>query len=274
MQRAVLIMFVAMSLIPAGDAAGKLLTQTHGVAPIFVAWSRFAIGLLAILPFMPRSGWRLLRNWRIWARAALLAGGISAIQMALRLEEIATVFAAFFVGPLLSYALAMVFLREAVTPLRSALIVMGFCGVLVVVQPGGGASVGLLWALLAGSCYGVFLVMSRWLGHLASPLALTSTQLFIAAFLLLPLGLWHLPPLDLPVVALTATSAVCSMLGNLLLLYAYQFAPATRVAPLVYFQLLAAVGLGWAVFGDLPDTWTWVGLGIIIVAGFGSARLR
>ena len=65
MQRAVLIMFVAMSLIPAGDSAGKLLTSTLGVAPVFVAWSRFALGALMVLPFLSRGAVRLFRDWRI-----------------------------------------------------------------------------------------------------------------------------------------------------------------------------------------------------------------
>lgn len=274
MRRAVFIMFVAMSLIPAGDSAGKVLTQQLGVAPLFVAWSRFAVGAVIVLPFVPRGAWRLLRDWRIWVRAATLAAGISAIQTALRTEQIATVFAAFFIGPLISYVLAAVFLRETVTRLRSALILVGFLGVLIVVRPGMGASAGLLWAVLAGVCYGVFLTMSRWLGHLGSPLSLTFTQLVIAAILLLPLGLANAPPATATVAGLASLSALCSMLGNLLLLFAYAHAPATRLAPLVYFQLIAAVGLGWLVFDDLPDVWTWTGLVVILGAGIASTRLR
>lgn len=274
MQRAVLIMFLAMSMIPAGDSAGKLLTSMHGTAPLFVAWSRFLVGTLLILPFVPLSAWSLLCNWRIWVRATILAMGISCIQTALQTEEITTVFAAFFIGPLISYLLAVVFLREPVTPMRSALIVLGFIGVLIVVRPGMGASIGVLWAVAAGTCYGVFLTMSRWLGPLASPLAMTFIQLFIAALVLLPLGLGNLPTFTGTVVGLTLISALCSMMGNLLLLYAYQLVPATRIAPLVYFQLVAAVGLGWLIFNDLPDIWTWTGLVVILTAGLASARLR
>ncbi len=84
MQRAVLIMFVAMSLIPAGDAAGKLLSSQLGVAPLFVAWSRFLLGAILVLPFMPAGTMRLMRDWRIWVRAAILACGISSIQTALQ----------------------------------------------------------------------------------------------------------------------------------------------------------------------------------------------
>ena len=274
MQRAVIIMFLAMSLIPLGDSAGKVLTGSHEAAPIFVAWSRFAIGTLLLLPFAPRGTWNLLRNWRIWVRAFTLAGGISCIQMALRVEEIATVFAAFFIGPLISYVLAAVFLREPVTLLRSVLVALGFVGVLIVVRPGMGASTGVLWALVAGCSYGMFLTMSRWLGPLGTPMAMTFSQLLVSALILLPFGLTNIPNITGTVVALTAASALFSMLGNLLLLYAYGLAPATRLAPLVYFQLLAAITLGWFIFGNLPDIWTWTGLFVILTAGLASARLR
>ena len=170
--------------------------------------------------------------------------------------------------------LAVLFLREPVTHLRTALVVLGFIGVLVVVRPGMGATTGVLWALMAGTFYGIFLTMSRWLGPLGTPLEMTLTQLVVAAVLLLPFGVVNFPAMSAPVAALTVASALCSMLGNLLLLYAYKVAPATLIAPMVYFQLVAAVGLGWLVFGALPDLWTWIGLAVILSAGLASTRLR
>ncbi|KIN75029.1 Integral membrane protein DUF6 [Sulfitobacter noctilucae] len=274
MFRAVLIMFVAMSLIPAGDSAGKLLTTTQGVTPVFVAWSRFVLGALLVLPFLPAGTWALMRDWRIWVRAGALACGITSIQTALQTADVATVFAAFFIGPMFSYVLAAIFLREPVTPLRSLLILAGFGGVFMVVRPGINVEPGVLWAVAAGLFYGAFLTMSRWLTGAGSPIALIFSQLSLSALFLLPFGLLNLPVMSASVSALTLTSAACSMLGNLLLLYAYRLAPATKIAPLVYFQLIAAVVLGWAVFGDLPDTWTWAGLAVIVAAGLASTRLR
>jgi drug/metabolite transporter (DMT)-like permease len=273
MQRAALIMFVAMSMIPAGDSAGKILSSQLGVSPLFVAWSRFALGMVLVAPFVPAGTMKLMRDWRIWVRAAVLACGISSIQTALQTAEIATVFAAFFVGPMFSYVLAAVFLKEPVTVLRSVLILIGFAGVLLVVRPGE-AEPGVLWAVTAGLCYGVFLTLSRALSHLGTPLSLTFTQMLIAAILLAPLGLSQMPPATAQIAGLTFASALCSMLGNLLLLYAYRIAPATKLAPLVYFQLIAAVGLGWVIFADLPDAYTWAGLALIISAGLASTRLR
>ena len=83
-----------------------------------------------------------------------------------------------------------------------------------------------------------------------------------------------MPDLTGPIASLTVVSAACSMVGNLLMLYTYRLVPATKVAPLIYFQLLSAVTLGWLLFGALPDVLTWAGLGVILVAGIASTRLR
>ena len=274
MQAAVIIMFIAMSMIPAGDSAGKLLTTTLSVAPVFVAWSRFALGAAMVMPFLARSDFSVLRDIRIWLRAAVLAAGITSIQTALKSADIATVFAAFFIGPLFSYLLAVLFLREPVTWLRSLLVLTGFAGVLLVVRPQADVAPGVLWAVLAGLCYGTYLTMSRWLSDVGTPRGQIFSQLLISAVLLLPVGIATLPDFTGTIAVLTAVSALFSMLGNLLLLYAYRLAPATRLAPLVYFQLIAAVILGFVIFGDLPDVFTWAGLVLIISAGIASARLR
>ena len=89
MQQAVLIMFLAMSLIPGGDAAGKMLSSSLGVSPLFVAWSRFAVGTVLILPFLPEGTFGLLRDKRVWLRALCLTCGITSIQFALQQAEIA-----------------------------------------------------------------------------------------------------------------------------------------------------------------------------------------
>ena len=273
MPHAAAIMFLAMSLIPAGDAAGKVLT-TQGIAPVYVAWSRFLIGALLILPFFGREARSLAGDWRIWLRGALLACGITSIQTALKTAPIGDVFAAFFVGPLVSYILAGLFLKEPMSKQRTALVFMGFIGVLLVVRPGGAMQPGLLFAVLAGVFYGAFLTASRWVSDVASPGALSVSQLIIGAILLTPLGWPNIPPLTPAIIGLTLASAAFSMAGNFILLFAYRMAPATSLSPLVYFQLFAAVLLGWLVFGDLPDLWTLCGMAIILAAGITVARLR
>ena len=165
MLKAMLIMLVAMSAIPAGDAASKILTSDLGVAPTYVVWTRFLIGGLVILPFTWRAGLSVWRDWRVWFRAALIGLGISCITRALQLAPLADVFGAFFIGPLVSFVLSVWLLKERANIIQAVLVLIGFFGVLFIVRPGFEASAGLGWALLAGCTYGAFLTAAQETRH-------------------------------------------------------------------------------------------------------------
>jgi drug/metabolite transporter (DMT)-like permease len=275
MLRAALLMILGMSLIPLGDSAGKALTSS-GVSPLFVAWTRFALGAVILLPFLRREHYDMaaLRDWRLAVRALLIVGGIVSILTALRTEPIANVFGAFFVGPVVSYVLSVVLLGERVTWVRTALLGLGFVGVLLIVRPGFGMTPGLGFALLAGAFYGSYLTASRWLSSAARPRTLLLSQLVTGAVVLAPLGLLAMPPMSGVVAGLLAVSAVASMAGNLLLIVAYKLAPATRLAPLVYTQLVAAAVYGVVFFGTFPDALALAGLGLLAASGAGAFLLR
>lgn len=282
--RALPLMLIAMALIPTGDTAGKLLTSDvsaggHSVAPVFVAWTRFAFGALLIAPFVLHIiELRLFKDWRIWLRGVLLVGGITCILTALATEPIANVFAAFFVGPIISWLLSVWLLREPFSALRLCLICLGFGGVILVVKPGFGMTPGMGLAVLAGFFYGCYLVMSRWMANVARPRAVLFSQLVIGAIILAVPGLWALPPVTgstvVPLAGLTLASAACSMLGNLLLISAYRQAEASRMAPFVYTQLIWAMLLGALVFGTLPDGIALAGIALLLISGFASLLVR
>lgn len=272
------LMVAAMALIPVGDAAGKALTAGHGAAPAFVAFARFAVGAAMVAAILGlRVDWRLYRDWRVWLRAGLIAAAIACIQTALRTEPLGAAFAAFFVGPIVSFALSVRLLGERATALQVACLALGFAGVLLIVRPGAGVSPGLLWALAGGALYGAFLTASRWIGGVAPPRQLMLSQTLLGTVLLAPLGLpaaGTLPPLDAAVVLLLAVSGVASASGNLLLILAYRRADASVLAPLVYVQLASATLVGWAAFGEWPDGMTAAGMAVIVVAGLGALAAR
>ena len=70
----------------------------------------------------------------------------------------------------------------------------------------------------------------------------------------------------MPVVASAAAPAI----GNLLHTIATRMADASRLAPLVYVQLVSATIMGIVVFGDWPDGWSLAGLGLLLASGFGA----
>lgn len=272
---AVGLMLLGMSFIPMGDAAGKLLSGSFGVEPGFIAWSRFAIGAaLAFVVLRQVPPRQMALDWRIWLRGALIAGAIFSIMNALKTEALASVFGAFFIGPAVSYILSVWLLHEVFSRVRLFLVLAGFVGVLMVVQPGPNMNIGLLFAVLAGCFYGAFLTASKWLMPVTAAPHLLLSQLLVGSVLLAPVGLTALPEISAPIAGLTLLSAGFSAAGNMLLIVAYGRATASSLAPLVYFQIVAATALGAFVFGTLPDALTWAGLVTILLAGTAAALVR
>jgi drug/metabolite transporter (DMT)-like permease len=209
-------------------------------------------------------------DWRLYLRAILIVGGIVSILTALKTEPMANVFGGFFVGPVVSYFLSALLLREQITPLRTLLLLVSFAGVLLVVRPGFGMTAGMGFAILAGCFHGGYLVATRWLAGDFRPRFLLFSQLLIGAILLAPFAMSERPEITVPLFSLITLSALGSAGGNLLLVIVNRTTPAGVVAPLIYSQLLAAMVIGWAVFGQWPDAFSLTGLVIIMVAGVSS----
>ncbi len=262
---------LGMSLIPLGDTAGKLMTQ-QGVSPIFITWTRALIGALFILPF---SGIKLeelehFLNWRIILRALLFVAAVTCIMISIRTEPLANAFGAFFIGPIFSYFLAALLLKEKISKFRSVLLFIGFFGTLLVIKPGFGMTMGMGFAVLAGFFYGGMLVANRWLTGMYRSRFILLSSLSIGAIVQTPFVIDSIPELNLNITLLVLLSAIASAIGNLLILEGNRRLPASVVAPFVYTQLIAATFFGYVVFNDLPDTLSFLGLVILLVSGFAS----
>ncbi|MDO5705588.1 MAG: DMT family transporter, partial [Paracoccus sp. (in: a-proteobacteria)] len=180
----------------------------------------------------------------------------------------------FFIGPVVSYLLAALLLRERVTWARFALLLLGFVGVLMVVQPGAGMGRGMGFALLAGCFYGGYLTATRWLAGAFRPRFLLASQLLIGSVLLAVPGLPQAPgAFDATMAALILGSAAASALGNYMLVRVSRTTLASVIAPLIYVQLIAAAFLGVVVFGDWPDTLALAGLAVIVGTGLAGLAL-
>ncbi len=261
----------AMFMIVGGDAAATVLTGA-GFPQVFVAWTRFALAAVLLAPFcgLRLAELRQFADWRLYLRTALIVGGIVCILTALKTEPMANVFGGFFVGPVVSYLLSALLLGERITPLRTLLLLVSFAGVLLVVRPGFGMTAGMGFAILAGCFHGAYLVATRWLAGGFRPRFLLLSQLAIGAVMLAPFAVVAVPAFTAPVIGLITLSALGSAAGNLLLVLVNRTTPAGVIAPLIYSQLLAAMIIGWAVFGQWPDGLSLIGLTIIMVAGVSS----
>lgn len=275
--RGSLLMMCAAMLIPLGDAIAKWAHIAFDVPISFMAWSRFALGAVLIAPFALRRGVRPLEmlHWQVLLRGAMISATVWLILQAVSREPIANVYGAFFVAPLLSFALAVLLLRERPSLMRIGLVCVGFVGVLLVVRPGFGLSAGLVFALLSGVFYALFLTANRWLAGKHRGMAMLWAQLSVGAVVMAPFGM------DMGASVWSSGLLVCVFLSastsagaNLMIVEAYRLVEATRLAPLVYVQLIAATLYGVLFFDTLPDAIALSGLGLLVASGFAALAMK
>jgi drug/metabolite transporter (DMT)-like permease len=75
------------------------------------------------------------------------------------------------------------------------------------------------------------------------------------------------PPQNLFDLLLFASLGLLGGTGHYLVIRAFQSGPAAVIAPLGYVELIGTAALGYFIFGNFPDLWTWLGAAIIIASG-------
>src|SRR5262249_12120281 len=129
----------------------------------------------------------------------------------------------------------------------------------------------LAWAVIFPLATALFFALYQLFTRLVSreddpwvTLAWTIAVGLVLTTLLLPFDWRAVNPPDW---ALLVLSGVLFGLGQFLLIRAYSFVPAAVLAPFTYVQTLAAIAFGVLVFHALPDLWTLLGTGLVILAG-------
>ncbi len=269
--KAVSLMTAGMVFVPLGDSFAKLAVESTSYSSFAVAWARFVLGMLIVLPLAAFLGSFKDLTWRYVIaqvlRGSLLAGTIVCIITAVGKAPLADAYGAFFVGPAVATLLARFVLGETVRRYQWWALIVGFVGVVLVLKPSAVVAPGQLWALGAGCFYGAYLTATRWASSVGPPLAQLAGQLCVGTILLAPFGYGELMSSELQSPAYLFGSGFCSALGNLLAISAFGFARAATLTPLVYFQLIAVTVLGYFVFRDFPDAVAGAGLLIILLAG-------
>ena len=273
--RGMLMVMMAVAIFSVMDSLSKYLTRFYPVA--LVAWSRYAFHLVLVVVVLgPRLRLALVRTARPGAqlvRGLLLAIASISFISAVKYMPLAEASAIAFLGPLLIVVMSVLFLKEKVEPARWIAVLCGFIGVLVIIRPGSSVFTwAALFPLANAVAFASYQILTRRLSGLESPY----TSIFYAGLigtLLLSATLpyvWVMPQNGLHMTLFVLTGALGG-LSHLILIKAYAYAPASRLAPFSYTQLIWVATIGYLVFGDFPDTWSLVGIGILMASGLYTA---
>ncbi|MGE0238172.1 MAG: DMT family transporter [Parvibaculaceae bacterium] len=263
------LMLAAMAILPFLDVAAKFLGQ-QGMPVIESVWARMFFGMIISLPFVLKG-----RSWRVLVpelpvlngtRAFLIVASTAFFFLSLGYLPIADTLAIYFVQPLIVTLLAPLILKEQVGMRRWIAVFVGFIGTLIIIRPGLQTfNLGILFALLAGAITGLYMIVTRKISQSADPMVTTfHTNAMGALMTSLAVGfVWVTPTPEQW--ALLLVLAVVALIGHYLVIAAYRFGEASLLAPLAYAEMIMAVVCGWWFFGDFPDRWTFLGVGILIV---------
>lgn len=253
--------------------AGVKWLGQHGVGVIeSLFYRQLGTTVAALLFVFATTGLGSLRTRRVGSHVMRMAIGLIAMGtnfLAMMLLPMAEATAIGFSVPIFSTLLAAMVLGEKTGPWRWGAVLLGFVGVLVIVQPGSGQvpAWGGLVAVAAALTTALATIAIRRLGATE---AAATTVFWFGASSLIPLGLampvaGRAHPLD--VFAILALMAAAGGAAQLLLTAALRYAPVALVMPMDYVNLLWASLLGLLIFSQSPSPWTFAGAPVIIAAG-------
>lgn len=238
---------------------------------IVIIWGRYFFHLLLIFIMFPKRIPTLLdcsdRLLQI-VRSVLVLLATACMFFALGYMPLADAVAITFVAPLLIVALSAVLLKEVVGPRRWGAVIVGFIGVMVIIRPGAGTfQIAALLPLTAALFYAIFQIITRIISHRSDPLNMlfyTAVTGAVVMTAIVPFS-WQTPSYDqwLMLVAI----GLLGGLGHYALIRAYERSETSLVAPFAYTEIIWATLLGFMVFGDFPDIYTFFGTVIIITSG-------
>lgn len=260
----------AFFLFSVMNVFAKLLSEHHHV--VEVAFYRNLISLMPMLFLIYAMGRKDILKiksspYKIIARSVIGTISLVATFGAFSLLPMADATSFLFTASLLIPALGFFFLKEKVGRYRWGAILVGFMGVLYMLQPTGDVNMtGAAVALSAAAMHAGLQVLLRSLGKTESPETVTFYFVFIGMFVaLIPMPLiftmptWHEVPL---IIGLGLTG----VLAQFLLSNAYKYAEAAVVTVFNYSGIIWATLFGWAIWNEWPTSTILTGAIVVIAS--------
>jgi len=246
---------------------GSVRYVSADVHPFEITFFRNLFGLIVLVPWFVAYGLEPLRTRRFGLHLLRATSNTVAMMMfflALSMTPLALVQALGFTAPLFATLLAIFILGERVRLRRWMALSAGFIGALIIVRPGlHPIDTGSLLTLGSAAVWGFTLITIKILSRTDSAVTITTYMVLLMSPLsLLPaLFYWTWPEpeawLWLVVCGVSGTAA------QLLMAQSFRVADATVVLPFDFTKIVWGALIGYLVFGEIVDIWTWMGAAVI-----------
>lgn len=248
-------------------------SEVHGAAlGEILFWRQFGAAVLVGGIVLGGPGWRSVATTRMPAHLLRAVMGLTAMAftfatvLALPLAEATTIG---FTMPIFATILGALILGEPTGWHRWLAVLVGFCGVLIVAQPGSGHFPiwGAVTGLAAASLTASVSILLRQIGRTEAAM---TTVFWFSTLSMLPLGILYVFVFKTHPIEVWLFLAGVGLLGGgaqLAMTSALGLGPVSVVVPMDYSSLIWATLFGWLVFDTLPGPATWIGAPIIVASG-------
>lgn len=264
----------ALWMLAAAFAFASLLASVRYLSRTFSAFEvvlfRNVIGLAIAAPMIAGAGFAALRTQRFGGH--VLRATLSYLAMvtnfwAMSFLAVSDTAALLFVIPLIALVIAAVALKERVDGPRWIAACIGFGGAMVIVRPGI-AAIDLPVIIMLGSAVlyaGAWISLKALAGSESAAVTVAYLNLLSLPLTLVPsLFVWVTPGWHhLPAIAVLGCAGWAAHYCQA---RSFASADASAVMPIDFMRLPFSAALGFALFGEVSDLWTWVGAAIIFAA--------
>ena len=270
-RRGILAMSLAMALFIANDALVKQVSATlPGPQLIFIRGLMATTLVLIMAQAMGHlKNWRLMLNTKLWLRSVVDAAASLTYLTAVFHLPLGNATAINLASPLFITVFAIFFFKERVTVVRGGLILLGFSGVLLVVQPSSeGFNIYAWIAVVATLLHATRDTLTRGIGLHVPALLIslaTAVSVALAAGGITLTQSWT--PVDNQSLALLFFASVFLSMAYYFLIVAMRSGEMSLVAPFRYSGLLFALLIGYVVWDEVPNLLAWAGIALLVVSG-------
>lgn len=268
--KATLLALLAFALFSTHDVVAKYLGATYSPFQIVFFASLFSFPLVTLMLVRdPTQGnLRPVHPWWVALRSLCVVVAPVAGFYAFATLPLAQVYAILFSAPLLITVMSIPILKEKVGLLRMLAVVVGLCGVMIVVRPGAAQlTTGHMAALITALSVALQSVIVRKIGRDERRVVLMLYPLLGSVAVMSVALLFVYKPMPLVDLGAMAFVSLFGFIATLLLVYAYTIGEAALVAPMQYSQIIWAMVFGALLFGEAPDFTTLFGAAIIVASG-------
>jgi drug/metabolite transporter (DMT)-like permease len=236
-----------------------------------MAFLRYLFGALILLPVIFRLGlYRSLHTNRLGlhvSRGAIHTVGMMLWFVALPLTTLAEITALGFTGPIFVTIGAALFLAEDVRLRRWIAVMVGFAGAMIIIRPGfGEIHLGVICILVSTPIFSASNLISKALARTDSANTIVIWQNIVIVICAFPVAIWFWQTPSWVDLLWFVAAGLAGTLGHVCQQRGYQLADITLLQPIGFLSLIWNTMLGYFLFFQKPDVWTFVGAAVIFAS--------